>query len=75
MGEPEVVVAAGEHPGDEGAALALELAAAGGVQDDPGIPLGQQFPQPGVRRTQPSRITGHIGYIGHRPHFTTAGPP
>lgn len=42
---------------------------------DPRIPLGQQFPQPGVRRTQPSRITGHIGYIGHRPHFTTAGPP
>jgi hypothetical protein len=39
------------------------------------IPFGQQLPQPGVRRTQPSRIAGHIGYIGHRPHFTTAGVP
>jgi hypothetical protein len=40
----------------------------------PALPLGQQFPQPGVRRAQPSRIAGHVGYIGHRPHFTTAGP-
>ena len=46
------------------------------------IPLGQQLPKPGVRRTQPgnrlgqdSRLTGHKGCIGHKPHPTTAGPP
>jgi hypothetical protein len=37
MGESEVVVAGGEHPGGEGAALALELAAEGGVDGDPGF--------------------------------------
>jgi hypothetical protein len=37
MGEPEVVIGAVAHPGREGAPFVLQLAAAGGVQDDPGI--------------------------------------
>ena len=37
MGEPEVVIGAVAHPGREGVPFLLQLAAAGGVQDDPGI--------------------------------------
>jgi hypothetical protein len=37
MGEPQVVVGAVAHPGREGVPFVLQLAAAGGVQDDPGI--------------------------------------
>jgi hypothetical protein len=36
MGEAEVVTGAAGHPGGQGVALLLELAAAAGVQDDPG---------------------------------------
>ncbi len=35
-GEPEVVVLAGLHPGGEGVAFLLQLAAAAGVERDPG---------------------------------------
>ena len=35
MGEPEVIVGAGGHPGGQGVALLLQRAAAGGVQGDP----------------------------------------
>ena len=38
------------------------------------IPLGQQPPQPGVRRTQPSHTTGHSRLIRHTPQAATAGP-
>jgi len=37
MGEPEVVIGAVAHPGREGVPFLLQLAAADGVQDDPGI--------------------------------------
>ena len=37
MGEPEIVTGAGAHPGGQGVPLSLQLAAAGGVQDDPGV--------------------------------------
>ena len=36
------------------------------------IPLGQQFPQPRIRRTQPSLITGHSKRIGHTPQVPIA---
>src|SRR5271165_4884007 len=37
MGEPEIVIGAVAHPGRQRVPLSLQLAAAGGVQDDPGI--------------------------------------
>jgi hypothetical protein len=37
MGEPEIVTGAVAHPGRQGMTLSLQLAAAGGVQDDPGV--------------------------------------
>src|SRR5579863_3407875 len=37
MGEPEIVIGAVAHPGCQGMPLSLQLAAAGGVQDDPGV--------------------------------------
>ena len=37
MGKPEIVTGAVAHPGRQGVPFLLQLAAAGGVQDDPGI--------------------------------------
>jgi hypothetical protein len=37
MGEPEIVIGAGGYPDGQGVPLLLQLAAAGGVQHDPGV--------------------------------------
>jgi hypothetical protein len=37
MGEPQVVIGLVAHPGREGVLFLVQLAAAGGVHDDPGI--------------------------------------